>query len=100
MLKKKQKRIRINNNVNNNKMNNNLIERQNDSLFFSPGDTVILRQDLSNKPVMIVKTIDRISEAQEKPRLLGVTCSWFNEAQELQTARFSTKDLVHYDGNR
>ena len=80
--------------------NNNLIEKQNETLFFSPGDTVVLRQELSNKPVMVVKTIDRIAESQEKPRLLGVSCSWFNTNQELQTARFSTKDLIHFDGNR
>lgn len=78
-------------------MFNNLIEKQNDTLFFSPGDTVVLRQGITNKPVMLVKTIDRISDMHEKPKLLGVTCSWFNANQELQTARFSTKDLEHYD---
>jgi len=74
----------------------NLIEKQPDGLFFSPGDTVTLKQELSNKPRMIVKTIDRISGADDKPKLVGVTCVWFNTLQELQTARFSTKDLQHY----
>ena len=77
-------------------MNHNLIERQTDQLFFSPGDTVELKQDLTNKPVMVVKTIDRVSAGDDKPKLVGVTCMWFNINQELQTARFSTKDLIHY----
>ena len=64
-------------------------------VFFSPGDVVTLKQDIPFKPVMIVKTIDRISEVHEKPRLVGVTCQWFNDRYELQTARFSTKDLIH-----
>ena len=77
----------------------NLIEKMNsDTMFFSPGDTVVLRQALSNKPVMMVKTVDRISDAHDKPKLVGITCQWFNTHQELQTARFSTKDLLLYDG--
>jgi hypothetical protein len=77
-----------------NNKSTSLIEKQ-DDIFFSPGDTVTLRQELSNKPTMIVKTIDRMSEMHEKPKLLGITCIWFNSNQELQTARFSTKDLKH-----
>jgi len=77
-----------------NNKNTSLIEKQ-DDIFFSPGDTVVLRQELSNKPVMMVKTIDRMSDMHEKPKLLGITCLWFNSNQELQTARFSTKDLKH-----
>ena len=65
-----------------------------DDVFFSPGDTVTLRQKLENKPTMIVKTVDRVSDMHEKPRLLGITCQWFNTLHELQTARFSTKDLL------
>ncbi len=80
-------------------MFNNLIEKQNDPLFFSPGDAVVLKQALTNKPVMVVKTIDRLSTDHDKPKLLGVSCSWFSTDQKLQTARFSTKDLIHYDEN-
>jgi uncharacterized protein YodC (DUF2158 family) len=75
----------------------NLIDRDADSLFFSPGDVVILKQPLITKPIMVVKTIDKTgSEVHEKPKLIGVTCMWFNTLMELQTARFSTKDLQHY----
>ena len=62
--------------------------------FFAPGDVVTLKQDIGNKPDMVVKSVDRISDMHEKPRLLGITCQWFNTRHELQTARFSTKDLL------
>ena len=74
----------------------NLIEKQPDPMFFSPGDTVILKQSVGNKPLMIVRTIDKDDVIGGKPKLLGVTCVWFNTLQELQLARFSTKDLQHY----
>jgi len=70
-----------------------LIER-NQEQFFVPGDVVELKQGIDNKPKMIVKSIDKISDLHEKPKLLGVTCQWFNIRQELQVARFSTKDLI------
>ena len=66
-------------------------------MFFSPGDVVVLRQDIDYKPRMIVKSIDKMSETHEKPKLIGITCQWFNVNMELQTARFSTKDLIHAD---
>jgi len=62
--------------------------------YFAPGDVVVLKQELDNKPVMVVKTVDKMADASEKPRLVGITCQWFNTSKELQTARFSTKDLV------
>jgi len=77
-------------------MFNNLVEKQNESLFFSPGDTVVLKQELTNKPVMVVKTIDRVSDAHDKPKLIGVSCMWFSTDHKLQSARFSTKDLRYY----
>ncbi len=78
----------------------NLIEKMVDPMFFSPGDTVILKQDLANKPIMVVKSIDKAAETNDKPKLVGVTCMWFNTLLELQTARFSTKDLQHYGEQR
>jgi len=66
-------------------------------VYFAPGDVVTLKQDIPFKPTMIVKSVDKVSTEHEKPKLLGVTCQWFNDQYELQTARFSTKDLVHAD---
>ena len=64
-------------------------------VFFAPGDVVTLKQDIPNKPKMIVKSVDRVSDTHEKPRLIGITCQWFTPDLYLQTARFSTKDLIH-----
>ncbi len=72
------------------------LNKRTEEVFFSPGNVVVLRQDVPNKPVMIVKSIDKSSEAHSKPKLLGITCVWFNTMSELQTARFSTKDLELY----
>ncbi len=66
-----------------------------DRIYFQPGDTVELKQNVDNKPVMIVKSIDKVARGDSAPELLGVTCMWFNTNAELQTARFSTKDLNH-----
>jgi hypothetical protein len=75
-----------------------LIEKQKDQKYFQPGDTVVLRQPVTNKPVMIVKSVDRVAEVGEKPKLAGIRCQWFNTRMELQSAMFSTKDLEDYDG--
>lgn len=63
-----------------------------EKVYFHPGDVVQLRQDVTNRPTMIVKSKDTIAD-DDAPRLLGITCMWFNTNMELQTARFSTKDL-------
>ena len=66
-------------------------------VFFSAGDLVTLKQEVPNKPIMIVKTVDKIKSQDDRVQLLGVTCIWFSTKQELQTERFSTKDLIHYE---
>ena len=70
-----------------------------EKVFFTPGDTVILKQDIPFKPKMIVKTIDKSEIANEgnKPLFLGVSCFWFTETLQYQSQRFNTKDLIHYD---
>jgi len=77
----------------------NLIEKGIDQTFFSPGDVVVLKQALTNRPVMMVNSVDRTSDPTGKLKLLGLTCLWFNTNHELQTARFNTKDLMPYDGD-
>ena len=64
-----------------------------DKIYYQPGEVVELRQDVSNKPTMVVKSVDKTTVGIKVPGLLGITCMWFNVKHELQTARFSTKDL-------
>ena len=69
-----------------------------EKVFFTAGDVVTLRQDISNKPVMVVKTVDKVTPGHgEKPVLFGITCFWFTTTGEFQEKRFNTKDLIHND---
>ena len=70
-------------------------------IFLNPGEIVTLKQDIPNKPVMIVvkkdtsifkHDIKRLND--KKPILIGIRCRWFTTTGELQEATFSTKDLV------
>ena len=72
-----------------------------DKIFLNPGEIVTLKQDIPNKPVMIVVRKEtsvfkhdnkRLSD--KKPILIGIRCRWFTTTGELQEATFSTKDLV------
>lgn len=64
--------------------------------FFLPGDVVTVRQDIPNKPTMIVikkvtksVTIDNTKNSYFQ----GILCRWFTTEGLLQEAAFNTKDL-------
>ena len=72
-----------------------------DKIFLNPGEIVTLKQDIPNKPVMIVIKKEtsvfkhdnkRLSD--KKPILIGIRCRWFTTTGQLQEATFSTKDLI------
>lgn len=68
-----------------------------DKVFFSPGDVVTIRQDILNKPTMIVvkKVNNILSHDSDREGLLkGIRCRWFTKNGFLQEAIFNTKDLV------
>ena len=65
--------------------------------FFLPGNVVTLRQDIPNKPTMIVvkkvtKTIR--TETLKGDFFQGILCRWFTTQGLLQEAVFNTKDLI------
>lgn len=69
-------------------------------VYFTPGDIVELKQDLPNKPVMMVKKVVKSrlrdeTSTSKKETLLGVECFWFTKDGYIQRETFSTKDLVH-----
>ncbi len=73
-------------------------------VFFVPGDIVTIKQDIDNKPLMIVKTVDKATIRRKdsfsdspKSMLFGITCFWFTTQGLLQESRFNTKDLTHVD---
>lgn len=66
-----------------------------DKVFFLPGELVTLRQDLPNKPVMIVmkketcplKVKSPLSGDKQKVEYFrGIKCRWFTSNMELQEA--------------
>ena len=70
-------------------------------IFLNPGEIVTLKQDIPNKPVMLVVKKEtsvfkhdskRLND--KKPILIGIRCRWFTTTGELQEATFSTKDLI------
>ena len=71
-----------------------------DKQFLNPGELVTLKQDIPNKPTMIVvKKETSVFKHQKKiddkrPILIGIKCRWFTKNGELQEAIFSTKDLI------
>lgn len=65
--------------------------------IFLPGDVVTLKQNLPNKPKMlVVKKLTRIvNKGNEKiPVFLGIVCRWFTTEGLLQEETFNTKDLI------
>lgn len=69
-------------------------------MFFAPGDLVTLKQNVPNKPIMIVHKIERsiVKSKEGKEFLRGIKTRWFTKDGFLQEAVFSTKDLEKYEG--
>lgn len=64
--------------------------------YFSAGDIVELKQDIPNKPKMLVirkETSVFKHKKDEKSTLLGIRCRWFTDSGQLQEAVYNTKDL-------
>lgn len=67
-----------------------------EKIYFAPGDVVTLRQDLPNKPIMLVvrkKTLTVRGDESGK-YLQGIICRWFTTDGHLEENIFSTKDLI------
>lgn len=69
-----------------------------DKVYFMPGDTVRVRQNIPNRPDMIVvgKETNRFKpnpEESGKEYLQGIKCRWFSTDMKLQEGVFNTKDL-------
>lgn len=64
-------------------------------IYFVPGMIVTLKQDIPNKPTMIVvKKETRIFKTDDNSSLRGMRCMWFTNNGELQENIFNTKDLI------
>ena len=67
-----------------------------DKMMFFPGDLVTLRQDLPNKPVMVVvrKESTIFRDENKTNSIRGIRCRWFTTSNEIQEAVWNTKDLI------
>lgn len=76
-------------------MNQNF-NQEDTKIFFRPGDVVTLRQDIPNKPIMVVirKETTIFKDNYQNTQLRGIRCRWFTTQGELQEATYSTKDLI------
>ena len=78
------------------------MDRNNDDIlskiYFKPGELVTLRQNIPNKPVMIVvkkKTLTIKPKDEDKSNFLqGMLCMWFTTEGLYQEKMFNTKDLI------
>ena len=69
---------------------------EDNKIFFTPGDIVTLRQELPNKPTMIVHRIEKVllRGKGDDSALKGIRCRWFTTSGELCEETFNTKDLI------
>ena len=72
-----------------------------DKVFFNPGEIVMLRQEIPNRPLMVVESVDKttmkVQNGVSKPILFGIKCIWFDTNGSLCEHRFNTKDLIHHE---
>lgn len=77
------------------------MENLEDKIYFNAGDVVQLKQDIPNKPTMIVVKKetslfkhDSKRLEDKRPILKGIRCRWFTSTGELQESVWNTKDLI------
>lgn len=62
--------------------------------YFTPGMIVTLRQNIPNKPIMVVEKKREIAFKDANVKTLqGIECFWFTTSGEIQRNCFNTKDL-------
>lgn len=68
---------------------------EDEKIYFLPGDRVTIKQDIPNKPIMIVvkKETNMFKNQSDAPSLKGIKCRWFTTDGLLQEAVWNTKDL-------
>lgn len=73
-----------------------MINNMEDKVYFVPGELVTVRQELPNKPIMLVigKETMAFRMSDKSEQFKGMRCRWFTKDGFLQEAVFSTKDLV------
>lgn len=66
-------------------------------IYFLPGDIVTLKQNIPNKPTMLVIKKESYifkNKDMKEMTLKGIKCRWFTTNGLIQEATFNTKDLI------
>ena len=75
---------------------------QKDKVFLKPGDVVRVKQDIHNRPLMVVMRKESNFFKDNAPvgasTLKGIRCRWFTVDGLEQQSVFSTKDLMLVKG--
>lgn len=65
-----------------------------EKIYFTPGMVVTIRQDIPNKPKMlVVRKKALMLKGEDEKSLQGIICRWFTKDGFIQEAVFNTKDL-------
>ena len=67
-----------------------------EKIYFTPGMIVTLKQDIPNKPLMVVvkKETTMFKHQSDKDNILkGIKCMWFTNTGDIKEYIFNTKDL-------
>lgn len=69
-----------------------------ENIFYKPGDIVQIKQNIPNKPLMIVvkkeTSLFKNNMEDKKNILKGIRCRWFTTTGQLQETIWNTKDLI------
>lgn len=72
----------------------NVLKNMEDKVYFVPGELVTIRQELPNKPIMLVVKKETTAFKSDDNFLKGIRCRWFTTDGLLQEAIFNTKDII------
>lgn len=68
---------------------------EDEKVYFTPGMVVTLKQDIPNKPTMLVVRKKTMTvKGDDEKFLQGIVCRWFTSDGLMQESLFSTKDLI------
>lgn len=65
-----------------------------EKIYFMPGMLVTLKQNIPNKPIMLVIKKETSMFKNQDNTLKGIKCRWFTKDGLMQESIFNTKDLI------
>ena len=81
-----------------------MVDEYLEKTFFLPGELCMVKQDIDNKPkMMVVEKVTRSlmnkDTGVKESMFLGIKCRWFTKDGLMQEAVFNTKDLIKVEND-